>query len=610
MSMNPHLRIGLSVLGWLAIGSCSSSSDATGPGNSTLTVTLTASQTRLTAPGDIILSASAADVNGAGVQKVEFYEQLVGVDANPRKIGEDLETPYEMTRSILSAAENGDRAFSAKGYDVAGHVGVSNSAMVTVAVPTDPTPFQATVAASHTRITTPGHINFIISANKAVAKAEIYVGTTKIADVIAPTAANPASVSVTRADNGTHTYVVKVYDSEGSVIESAPMTVEVDIRWDFVLPIEGIRSHDPPLIATDATGAVYFAGGTETWGVFLVKHDANGNRLWIRNFGGGGVDHPEHPKSVGVDASGRVFLVGTAGNGTRSYDCFLALYDASGSLLRAQVVDLPGIGLCVAASDGSGSIYIFGSASDSGQGTLFLIKYDGSGSVLWTQRFGGTPTPRVGDLPNDDVLTSIAIDPLGGVYVGGYTNQSFDGAPNRGPRDLFLVKFDADGNRLWSRQWGKAGLFTFGDYLAADPDGGVYFAGQVDPRITYNTGSALLVRYGSDGTLRWTRTLDAGGNLGAQGVAADQRGVYLVGFTNRGGPDQLIESVQGGYDAFLAQVTRDGDLLAVRLLGTPASEFGDAVAIGVNGDMYMAGWTVYDQPAAIFTPFLARHRDP
>jgi hypothetical protein len=475
------------------------------------------------------------------------------------------------------------------------------------------TPLQATVVASHTRITTPGQITFAIYANKPVDRAEIYIGTTKVAEVAAPTAEQPATVTVTQADNGTHAYVVKVYDAQGNRVESAPMTVEVDIRWDFILPIEGIHSHDPPFVAVDAANAVYVAGGTETWGIFLVKHDADGNRLWIRNFGNGDVVHPEHPKSVGIDASGRVFLVGMVGDGNRGYDCFLALYDPAGSLLRVQLVDLPGVGDCFAASDASGNIYIAGSAADSGQGYLFLIKYDGGGSVLWTQRFGGTPVPPVGDFPNDQ-LTCIAIDPLGGVYVGGYTGQSFDGAPSRGPRDIFVVKFDADGNHLWSRQYGTAGLDTFGSRLAADPDGGVYVAGQnTNPETFttyYTTGNALLLRYSPDGTLLWAKTLDGGGADGGSGVTADRRGVYLVGVTSGNGVGhEITEPKQGGGDVFLAQLSKDGTLLSVRLLGTPAGDWASGVAIGVNGDVYVAGGIIYDQGAVISTPLLARHRD-
>jgi hypothetical protein len=599
--MNTHMRIGLSVVGCLAIGSCSSATgDATGPSESPPTVTLTASQTRVTAPGDIVLSASATGANGIGVQRVEFYERIMGVDPSPRKIGEDLEAPYEMKRSIVSAAENGDLAFTAKDYDVAGHTGVSNSAMVTVAVPSDNTPLQATVAASHTRITTPGHINFIISANKPVARAEIYVGATKVADVTAPTTAHPASVSVTRTDNGTHAYVVKVYDPEGTAVESAPMTVEVDIRWDFIRAIDGIHSYFGNFVATDATSSAYVAGTTDSRDVFLVKHDADGNRLWSRTLGG---PDGERANSVGVDASGRIYVAATVYNRAGSipvYDCLLAIYDAQGNRVRTQQIIGPLVTQpsdCVAASDALGDFYVAGVNQDSTLGSQFLIKYDRDGATLWTRKFRGA------------ALTSIVVDALGGIYVGGYTPFSLDGAPNRGASDIYVMKFDADGNPLWTRQYGTAGVRTFGSELAADPDGGVYFAGDtVSPDYTFI--SAFLVRYGPDGALLWARTLGNGGGDNALSVASDRRGVYLVGSTCGGGAsDGITEPGQGECDAFLAKYSRDGDLVSVRLLGTPIGESADGVAVGANGDLYVAGWTVYDRAATIDTPMLARHRE-
>ncbi len=606
MSMNPHMRVGLSVLGCLAIGSCSSgTSDATGPGESPPTVTLTASQTRVTTPGDIILSASAIGANGAAVQRVEFYEQIVSVDASPRKIGEDLETPYEMKRSIVSAAENGDLAFSAKGYDVAGHVGLSNSAMVTVAVPSDNTPLQATVTASHTRITTPGRIKFIISANKPVARAEIYVGATKVADVIAPTTTQPASVSVTRADNGTHAYVVKVYDPEGNVVESPLMTVEVDIRWEFVRTIDGFHSRYESLIATDAMNAVYVAGTTDTRDVFLVKHDADGNRLWVRYFGG---QDWENANSVGVDPLGRVYVAGWIyhpGATPNQPACFLAIYDPAGALVRTQ--EIKGISAdhadgCFAASDASGNFYAAGHTADSTQGHLFVVKYDRDGNALWTRKFRGDNL-GASEFPTDE-LTTIAVDVFGGVYVGGFTGLSLDGSPNRGPRDLFVLKYDADGNRVWSRQYGSAGVVTFGLRLAADPEGGVYFTGYSYKIETYFTlNNSLLVRYGPDGTQRWITTFDGGY---AHGVTADLRGVYVVGNTSGSG---ITEPKQGAADVFLAKFARSGDLFSVRLLGTPISESADGVAIGLNGDVYVAAGSVYDPANSILTPILARHRE-
>ncbi len=601
------VKVGVS--GCFALAACSSASDTpTGPGATPPAVTLTANKTRLTGLGDIALAAEVTGTNATYVKKVEFYERVIGADPTPRKLGADSVAPYEFTRPILSVVDDGSREFTAKAYEASGEVVTSNALMVVVNLAADTTTLRATVSASHTRITTPGRINFTVAANKAVSRVEVYSGTNKVAEVASPAAPFTVGVAVTATDNGTQAYVAKAYDLTGNVAESAPISVVVDIRWGFVHTIEGIHSHDVTLIATDATNALYIAGTTETFDVFLVKHDADGNRLWIRNFGGG---NAEYAKSVGVDPSGRVFVTGDAFQAFPSLrsDCFIALYDSEGRPVWTQVVDIPGWekAACVATTDPSGNFYIAGDVVDSAARTTdaFLIKYDKDGHALWTRQFGSAP-----GVWNDDALKSIALDPLGGVYVGGSTIGSFDGPPSRGPVDTFVLKFDADGNRLWSKQYGSPEVYTRGLQLAADPDGGVYFAGDVAPQGIYNSSIGLLMRLGPDGALRWERTLDAGGDVVAWGVAANQHSVYIVGHSNRGGPDHVItEPAQGGYDGFLGQFTRDGNLISLSLLGTPLSEFANAVVIGVNGDTYVAGSTDYDHPAAIFTPLLARYHD-
>jgi hypothetical protein len=264
---------------------------------------------------------------------------------------------------------------------------------------------------------------------------------------------------------------------------------------------------------------------------------------------------------------------------------------------------------CVAASDASGNFYVAGHTGDPTQGHEFVAKYDRDGNALWIRKFGGA-TVGTSEFGSDEI-SGIAVDPLSGFYVGGYTGLSMDGAPNRGPRDIFVLKFDADGNRLWASQYGTPGLLTFGKQLAADPEGGVYIAGQTDDPVNrFIHGNALVLRYGADGGLRWAHTLDGGGFDDSWGVTADRLSVYLVGETYGGAgvPHEITEPRQGGGDIFLAQLSRDGILVSVRLLGSPVTDFGNGVVIGANGDVYVAGASVYDQAATINTPLLARHR--
>ena len=46
------------------------------------------------------------------------------------------------------------------------------------------------------------------------------------------------------------------------------------------------------------------------------------------------------------------------------------------------------------------------------------------------------------------------VDDVGNAWVAGYTASSLDGHTNVGGRDIFLMKFDAQGVHLWTRQRG------------------------------------------------------------------------------------------------------------------------------------------------------------
>lgn len=579
------------------------------------TVALTLSSDNVTTPSNLGVSATADDE--AGVVRVEFYEQVAGGDAAPVKIGEDTSEPYRLERPILSAVENGSHAFTAKAYDAAGNVGTSNVETAVVNLETTPPAF--TMAASHDHITTPGSITFSAGPTDGLSRMEIYQRGIKVGESGGSATRPSVTIDVSSTDNGSRIYVAKGYGAGGEIGFSNPLAILVDIRWDVVRVLEGMGTDELLRLASDGSGAAYVATTTRTEVNALInldgvlsKYDAEGTRIWTRTFGG---TDWENVYGVGVDPSGRPYLSGHIhyrGEGeTRNPDCFLAVYDASGSLLWTRLADTPALEvLCVAATDASGAFYLAGAIEDGSPGAgrtdVFVAKYDRDGNKLWFREFGSAP-----GVFGDDITTSIAVDPLGGVYVAGYTSGSMDGTANQGGRDLFVVKLDGDGNRLWSRQFGTE-FHDFANSLAADPEGGVYVAGGRDhPDLRFGPyGDALLIRYGSDGTLLWARQLDGGYFDDAWGVAADQNAVRLVGRTSRGTSGQLTEPTQGPSDAFLATLSRGGDLLSATLLGGPGHDGATGVAPGRDRDTYVVlasqgGLPGIPNPS----PVLARHRE-
>jgi hypothetical protein len=114
--------------------------------------------------------------------------------------------------------------------------------------------------------------------------------------------------------------------------------------------------------------------------------------------------------------------------------------------------------------------------------------------VIWTRQFGSELR---------DAGYGVAVDGSGNIYVAGETSGSLEGNENAGGTDLFLVKYDTAGNRIWTRQFGSAdpnvtGIEVSGD-VAVDESGNAYVTGHVSGTLDGSTYSmfpdAFLVKF-------------------------------------------------------------------------------------------------------------------
>ncbi|HNR21330.1 MAG TPA: hypothetical protein PKL45_15210, partial [Bacteroidia bacterium] len=112
----------------------------------------------------------------------------------------------------------------------------------------------------------------------------------------------------------------------------------------------------------------------------------------------------------------------------------------------------------------------------SGANDMFLAKYDASGNELWAKRIGGNNpvnfneaiTGRVIDNNNSCIYVS-------GQYYGSMTVDSYT-ISGTGSLDLFLAKFDLNGNCLWLKG-AASSLEDQSGRVSIDPNGNVYWAG-------------------------------------------------------------------------------------------------------------------------------------
>lgn len=215
-----------------------------------------------------------------------------------------------------------------------------------------------------------------------------------------------------------------------------------------------------------------------------------------------------------------------------------------------------------------------------GKRDVFLARYSKQGDQLWALQTGGEA--------NDSPL-GVSVAPDGSIYVGGFTDGDFAG-PNQGSADVWLARFDGDGNELWRRQFGSDQWDRGFDVSAFD--GGAYISGYsastLDPDTDLGGFDGFAARFDADGNQQWVRQFGTDSTDWGQGSAlAPDGGLYVTGYTEGdfGGPNS------GDKDLFVVRLSAQGEMFWVTQLGSDALDWTQGVGIGPDGGVLVAGST-------------------
>jgi len=353
-------------------------------------------------------------------------------------------------------------------------------------------------------------------------------------------------------------------------------------------------------VAVDNSGNVFvtgithweFDGNTNSgeWDIFLTKFDNAGNKLWTKQWG---TTQHEEGNSVAVDSSGNIFITGFTygeldGNtNAGEYDIFLTKFDNNGNKLWTKQWGTTSYdkGNSVAV-DTSGNVFVTGNTEDgldgntsAGSGDIFLIKFDNNGNKLWTKQWGTTEY---------DKGNSVAIDSSGNVFVTGHTSSGLDGNTNAGSSDIFLTKFDNAGNKLFTKQWGTT-EYDYGNSVAVDSSGNVFVTGHTGGGLDGNTNAGnydiFLTKFDNNGNKLWTKQLGTTSDDRGYSVAVDSLGNVFV--TGLAGDGLDGNTAIGGGDIFLTKFDNAGNKLWTKQWGS----YGNSVAVDGSGNVFVTGNT-------------------
>ena len=140
---------------------------------------------------------------------------------------------------------------------------------------------------------------------------------------------------------------------------------------------------------------------------------------------------------------------------------------------------------------------------------------------------------RLAGTGNYDEGYAVAADPSGNCIIAGATQATLFAA-NAGRYDLFVAKYDTNGNLLWGRQRGT-GERDFAYGVATDSAGNIYTTGYtgaaLDGQSYLGNWDIFLTKFGPTGNWLWTRQIGTGQDDEAYAVTTDASdNVYITGY--------------------------------------------------------------------------------
>lgn len=224
-------------------------------------------------------------------------------------------------------------------------------------------------------------------------------------------------------------------------------------------------------------------------------------------------------------------------------------------------------------SDGGFIMAGFTNSYGVGGNDAWLIKTDVLGNIQWQKTFGNS---------GDQEFEAVIQTSDGGYAAVGITDPDLNGSGQ--PADFFLVKVDANGDSLYSRNIGGASG-EIGNSIQETPDGGFILAGQ---SYSYGNvdGDYYIVKTDSQGIVQWFKNYT---NPGLQECHHIQN-VPGGGFIMVGDADSLANGL-GDTDVWLIRTNDLGDTLWTKTIGGTKKDGGKTVENTSDGGFIIAGIT-------------------
>ena len=406
-------------------------------------------------------------------------------------------------------------------------------------------------------------------------------------------------------NTGEYQYTLTVEDTQGAE-GSATYTVTVGSPEEWTI-LDGTGTNDAIIgMSTDNEGNTITTGYTmdtndsaDRFNVNVMKVSKTGDILWSRDYNSSWHDRGF---DTAIDSNGNIYVVGmTAGDfgdteatcgpdGDRFPDAFVMKLDKDGEMQWNRMIcsDFAGLARAVAL-DILGNVYVTGNVN----GDL-----DGQASLGWNDVFlakfdsdgNRKYIVRIGTSENDYSAATLVVDAPGNAYVTGFTGGAI-GETNAGEYDIFVSKVSIDGSIAWSTQFGSDETDSRAVIAADFEKESLYVAGRTAGSIDgNNTGGydIFLTSLALDGTIMMKKQYGSQESEVVAGIVVSPDGNILLAGNVDVVPNDGSEE---HYDVTVLKISPDGTLLSQITKGSDKTDYAFCIALGSCNSVYVGGLT-------------------
>jgi hypothetical protein len=243
--------------------------------------------------------------------------------------------------------------------------------------------------------------------------------------------------------------------------------------------------------------------------IYLVKTDSIGAMLWNKRYEGTGL---LSAYSVQQTSDGGYIIAGDTGSGFFSgeFRDILIKTDTAGNLIWSKILNTLSLARSIKQTTDGGFV-VTGGFGNPGYLNVSLIKFSSMGNLLWAKSFGGN---------SDEIGWSVLQTSDGGFIVAGKT-RSF----GAGDYDVYLIRTDSIGDTLWTKTYGGSSYDT-GESIMQTTDGGFIIGGQT--QIGTGPRYIFLMKVDINGDTLWSKNYSGSGDNDIWSAKQTSEGGYVI----------------------------------------------------------------------------------